>query len=399
MIPPPQSRLELFVLAVALATLGLFGAVPLEARWSVVGGDLLGGDAFTVGGADGWRTSEGRGEIRGTDRMRLEVHPEHGMSYCLHRVDLDESRYYRLDARTAVEEVVAQPGRNASARFVLIALDEQDRPLYHLPHRAGEWFEREEEFLHSTVVHVNKGIERADFGVNLFGSSGAIELSTPRLVPVKQRVWFTLASLGLLACWCYLTWRGLRWTFRRTQPRLLQAALAVVLFGIGVGTMLPSHMTSQIARELRDAVMTQEHERQLDQPALDVVAEAPATPTTKPAPYVPAKRFYATQKFVRKAGHFVFYALLGALVFATRGSRSARTTIRYCFAVACMTELMQFFSIGRTPAFLDVGIDMAGVFTALVGLSLLRERVTSPTPSASFELLRDEQLPPPRRAA
>ncbi len=74
---------------------------------------------------------------------------------------------------------------------------------------------------------------------------------------------------------------------------------------------------------------------------------------------------------IRKSGHVLEYAILGALLFrAVRSGRAgfeprwAVAAFAITVAIACIDEWRQEFAPGRTPAIHDVAIDAAGAAAA-----------------------------------
>lgn len=73
---------------------------------------------------------------------------------------------------------------------------------------------------------------------------------------------------------------------------------------------------------------------------------------------------------VRKAAHFLEYAVLGALGWRFAHAWTERKAVRSCFylvllLVPVLDETIQLFVPGRVGALLDVGIDSLGYFTGL----------------------------------
>ena len=73
-----------------------------------------------------------------------------------------------------------------------------------------------------------------------------------------------------------------------------------------------------------------------------------------------------SEHMVRKAAHFLEYALLGFFAALTAASFTARKLLRgiiafpLCLIVAVLDENIQRFSVGRTPSKIDVLIDFCG---------------------------------------
>jgi len=83
---------------------------------------------------------------------------------------------------------------------------------------------------------------------------------------------------------------------------------------------------------------------------------------------------------VKKGGHMIGYALLGAaFCHALHGTRkAAKHFFIWAFALtvlyAMSDELHQKFTAGRTPAILDVGIDAIGGFIGIAAARWFRDR-------------------------
>lgn len=86
--------------------------------------------------------------------------------------------------------------------------------------------------------------------------------------------------------------------------------------------------------------------------------------------------FEAFHFYIRKAAHFLEYALLGFLCFwAARKKFLWKGTVPTVILIGCTIPLcdegIQMFSPGRTPAFLDCLIDMSGYLCGAMFFTLL----------------------------
>ena len=74
-------------------------------------------------------------------------------------------------------------------------------------------------------------------------------------------------------------------------------------------------------------------------------------------------------RLLRKIAHFTEFALLGAVLLRLLRTREARLPVAWLLSLACgifaacLDELLQHFSPGRSPQLGDVCIDAAGVLT------------------------------------
>lgn len=74
---------------------------------------------------------------------------------------------------------------------------------------------------------------------------------------------------------------------------------------------------------------------------------------------------------ISSLAHFVLFASMAAIALAKPLPWSGVRVVLAAFGLALLTEGLQFFAIDRHPRWLDVGIDMAGVLTAITVLLLV----------------------------
>ena len=68
--------------------------------------------------------------------------------------------------------------------------------------------------------------------------------------------------------------------------------------------------------------------------------------------------------------HFVVFGGMSLLLLMRPLAYTARRVILLAMALALLTEALQFLAIDRHPRLVDVGIDMAGTFLAVVIMAL-----------------------------
>ncbi|MCC8014722.1 MAG: VanZ family protein [Eubacterium sp.] len=84
-----------------------------------------------------------------------------------------------------------------------------------------------------------------------------------------------------------------------------------------------------------------------------------------------------TEHMLRKLAHFTEYFVLGSLIFgdwAGFGLKAKRCfvfSLPLGFLIACLDEMSQFLSEGRTPMVKDVFIDFSGFFIACLIITLI----------------------------
>ena len=81
---------------------------------------------------------------------------------------------------------------------------------------------------------------------------------------------------------------------------------------------------------------------------------------------------WLTSFLIRKAAHFVEYAVLGALLFGAAGVRHG-LWFPPCFGVlaATLDETVQLFADGRSGQVSDVWLDLAGFLTGWIVIALI----------------------------
>lgn len=68
--------------------------------------------------------------------------------------------------------------------------------------------------------------------------------------------------------------------------------------------------------------------------------------------------------------HFVVFCGMSLLLLMRPLAYTARRVVLLAMALALLTEALQFLAIDRHPRLVDVGIDMAGTFLAVVIMAL-----------------------------
>lgn len=81
--------------------------------------------------------------------------------------------------------------------------------------------------------------------------------------------------------------------------------------------------------------------------------------------------FLTLHVFIRKSAHFIEYTLLGIFIswlyFYIKQKKSFIVPFLFSFLIACLDELIQYYTPMRNGQFKDVLLDMSG---ALFGISL-----------------------------
>jgi len=74
---------------------------------------------------------------------------------------------------------------------------------------------------------------------------------------------------------------------------------------------------------------------------------------------------------IDKIGHFMLFAICSFLLFRGGPYIPGWVIMAHASLLAGATELLQFFSNGRSPALMDLGIDLGGIITGMLLFTLL----------------------------
>jgi drug/metabolite transporter (DMT)-like permease len=179
----------------------------------------------------------------------------------------------------------------------------------------------------------------------LIGATGTLAVKHLSLHAVRERAAFVYYQYLGIALWVIaLIWLGLPWF---SQPRWDGPHLAIYLMVlcIALGTLLPANL-----KILLELIMVSAFGRFI--PGLDHAAEPVAELDSAP---------------VSGFGHVLFFVLLALAVRRAYPRQRRRILLFILLLFAAVTEVLQFFAVGRTPSVNDFAIDGLGV---LVGIGL-----------------------------
>ena len=77
---------------------------------------------------------------------------------------------------------------------------------------------------------------------------------------------------------------------------------------------------------------------------------------------------------VSPIAHFVLFCGITAVAYIAPLRCPGFRVVVLTLALALLTEGLQFFAMDRHPSWIDIGIDMAGVLTAMMAVLVLRFR-------------------------
>lgn len=307
------------------------------------------------------------GSAPGRGAVRLGVRDGRG-STLEYRFLPEGRRFLRIRAHLRPEGLL--PGTRSwhLGRVYMVVRDEQGQHRWDFKHtvcmaggtRDWSWCE--------AVLEIPEFAREVSVAVQNSGHGGALWVDALALVPAESKPFEGLWRTVFAALWAAVFVGSVH--VLRLLSRPLGAAIALAVAVIVAGVALPDRVLDRTVRQAIRATAS------VVRVARDTLGTPPPAPS--PAPPASAARVAPDPPTpwipLKKAGHFVLFALLGWL--ATRSFRAwARTTaaprpaVRHRAALLALglavfagaTEVLQFLSVTRQPTLTDWGIDLAGL--------------------------------------
>jgi len=241
-----------------------------------------------------------------------------------------------------------------------------------LPHNVVSLEGSEDWHHYQEIFRLVDGVSRSSVAIQLLSATGVLWVKNLSLHQVVPSPAYIATRIFLFSMWA----AGLTWLFAPhvlgSGGKFIGIATGLALTLIIVGTMLPASVKARWQVGIAEMVHAGEGAITADHP--DGKKEVAAAPVDQ---------FYLIGNIeIGKAGHFVFFGLLGFLLLTNRGGNVIITTLAETAILGAATELMQIFVEGRTPLVSDFLTDMGGVTTGIL-LCLLWLRGRSLLPSKS----------------
>jgi len=228
--------------------------------------------------------------------------------------------------------------------LALVSLDENQRML-PVPHLVARLSGTRSWRTYQAVFRIPAEAQAVRVGVQLIGATGTLAVQQLSLHAVRERAAFVYYQVLGLALWAVmLLWLGLPW-FSRLRWDGPHLAIGLMVLAIAVGALLPANL-----KILLELITVTVFGRLV--PGLDHTAEPVADLDSAP---------------VGGFGHVLFFVLLAVAVRWAYPRQRRRVLLFILLLFAAVTEVLQFFAVGRTPSVNDFAIDSLG---ALGGLGL-----------------------------
>lgn len=348
------------VLLVATVTLGL------RDRFEVVGEELLSGAGLSPDApwklrAVGAETSFQSGSLR----VRLTPPCPNGWcrAQALQPVQASGPGYVRAEASYAWRGVVRGPDPRHRGPRLNLGSREPGGPwhwhhAFHVPELNGDGAARMVQ-----SYYVDTALPEWGLWVDLTGMEGELDVTDVRLKRLRMRRDWTAAFAGLVVAWTAVMLAALWPSLRRARRSLAHASVVVATMSLLVGTLAPDEHVNP----LRMAIL---HSLSAASEAVQASASAPIDG----APEVDVEAPPQMSSFgLDKTGHFLGFALLAFSSIAAWGR--PRRALALLLPLTLVSESLQFLTLQRTPRWLDVGVDAAGIaLGALLWWLFLRVR-------------------------
>ena len=320
-------------------------------RYEISSPELLADPQFSEG-LDHWELSGRGAATTHQDTVLLRVDKAGaGVAVRQYLPDPKQYRLLHLTAKLKSEDI--RPGVRfwQKGSLALVSLDENQRML-PVPHLVAQLSGTHSWDTYQAVFRIPPEAHAIRVGVQLIGATGTLAVKHLSLHAVRERAEFVyyqylgIALWAMTLIWLCLPWRSqLRWD----GPHL---AIYLMVLCIAMGTLLPANL-----KILLELITVSAFGRFI--PGLEYATEPVAELDSAP---------------FSGFGHAFFFVLLTLAVRWAYLRQRRRVLLLILLLFAAVTEVLQFFAVGRTPSVNDFAIDGLGVLVG-IGLFELVQRI------------------------
>lgn len=322
------------LMALLIATVGLFEA---ESRYEVVGPQMLDNSTFEDG-LKGWSV-----RIKGSSVKILSgvvtIHnskPKHSFSVRQTVPIPSGARSLILSADFGTEAVV--PGNKPwqLARIHVVGRTAEKKMLWGTSHVLVSETGTNNLDNYKRIFPVSGDAVDVQVAAIFLKATGTMRAGNFNLVPLAVRVDFQILTYFFIILWC----STLMWAYAPLIQIVVAGKnklfLVAITMTILVGVLIPSDVSQIVMAAI------------------------------KSSPDKVASEILLYWNYLLNAGHFAFFLFLG---LASRlAFHSIKISIQFAqlSLFAAITEVLQYFAIGRSPSFVDWWVDVSGVALAFV---------------------------------
>lgn len=377
------------VVALCIATLGLFhGDLRFVTAREVPVADF-------APGLNGWQITVKGVEIIGGDAPVAhltadDTAPAAMLAYML--PGPGELAYVRVTAEIRANGIRSGPVPWHSGGVMLQSLGRDGHAIPYWPYTVARVSGASDWRAYRTVIPMNAGTVQMRLLVYLAGGSGAIWVRNLTVEAVTESATGRVMRMGLGVLWfIFGVWIVVSLVARRRLPATGYLALAVGA-AILVLVLAPqpelTNDVKAVAAKIDSVLMAAVERPQgpaapAGQPVPAPTGATAQAPDGKPGPVTLQIAKFSRRSFagfgVQDLGHFAAYAALAFLAVLGFADIPRRRLIVYLLAVAVATEVLQSFTVTRTPQLVDGILNIAGIMSGSLGAFAWR-RFAAPWP-------------------
>jgi len=339
---------KIFVVIVLLfATISLFKSVQ---RYQPTGPELLRNNNFEKG-LVGWSRRGGEGTINIASGVIALKNLDASQSVEILQVldEFPEQKSLLMTAEISTENLKTGSKYWHYARVDLFARNAQGKYLYKKPHNLARIMESIKWKQFSNVFNVADNVSELVVKAQLARSTGIMRVRNLSLLPVTTRYAFTLAKNILLVIWCVaLVWIAIP-AVSGIGFNMATGSLCFVVLTISVAILIPDSAIDKFQNTIPTAYPEFLPTLSIDDKLIGEMGQ---------------NKLEYLRELAAKGIHFLlFFAASLVAQFAWPLSHGA-TRFIYLIIFAAVTEVLQFFAIGRSPSLEDWLINASGILLA-----------------------------------
>ncbi|MBU0673331.1 MAG: VanZ family protein [Proteobacteria bacterium] len=351
-LTPHPSRLTQVFLPLLIATIAI---IVLVERYQPLGPGFTSAEILNEN-LEGWNKSGDEHGISLLPDGIIKLTLEPGSK----RIDLTRrfsfpagSRFVRVSAEAASQEVMAADKPWHRAR-ILFQNRDRNNVVLKTPYLLTSLNGSQDWQRYDTTFTIHERMAFATLVLQINHAPGSFLIRNIRLEPVGESGLFAALRVTVLISWalffilCSLPY------LKNSHQVLTGSSICLIVLTILIGTLIPGSTKATYQGYAKESVA-----RILHNPT------APSLPTTISSDKSPFE-IYLGNIEISKVGHFAMFGILTLILMLHHGKTGLGSVLAKTTSLAGVTELLQFFSEGRTPGLDDFGLDLAGM-----GLGLL----------------------------
>jgi len=266
-------------------------------------------------------------------------------------------KFLRLSGQVKTEDV--KPGKRGwqKARLILSSYDANGKWISS-PHYVtaltgtNDWRE------YSEVFRIIPAAKQLHVSAQLPNAIGTMWIKSLSLMEVLKKRSVFYYNTGFLILWGVFLAILLVPYIISSYSLIWRLVVVACILSVLIGSLAPGKQKNEF---LKDSALTIQ---KMVQPHKGIKSVAPSDIKNKMIQE--DIQWQKVSKTIFKSGHFIFFALLAVTLRLSIPPDRKRFLIPDLMMVAATTELMQNFINGRNPLFMDLLIDLSGIFLGLL---------------------------------